>query len=129
MVLLGKRRLIVRGIESKTTECTRGPVREKAAYSQGDRVKEQQMDIDEHQWIVLVCSVSSTYGQLSIAVSRLLQGYVFCTCFMAQGGDQIYEIRCVFVAVGLNALFIVLPHWDNMSQCGTPQSHMILTPG
>ena len=30
-------------------------------------------------------------------------------------GDQIYEMRCLFVAVGLNARFIVLPHWDNMS--------------
>ena len=30
-------------------------------------------------------------------------------------GDQIYGMRCLFVAVGLNALFIVLPHPDNMS--------------
>ena len=30
-------------------------------------------------------------------------------------GDQIYEMMCLFVAVGLNARFIVLPHWDNMS--------------
>ena len=30
-------------------------------------------------------------------------------------GDRIYETRCLFVAIGLNALFIVLPHWDNMS--------------
>ena len=30
-------------------------------------------------------------------------------------GDRIYEMRCLFVAVGPNALFIVLPHWDNMS--------------
>ena len=30
-------------------------------------------------------------------------------------GDRIYEVRCQFVAVGLNALFIVLPHWANMS--------------
>ena len=30
-------------------------------------------------------------------------------------GDQIYEIRCLFVAVGLNARFIMLPQWDNMS--------------
>ena len=30
-------------------------------------------------------------------------------------GDRIYEMRCLFVAEGLNALFIVLPHWDNMS--------------
>ena len=32
------------------------------------------------------------------------------------GGDKIYEMRCPFVAVGLNACFIVLPHWANMSQ-------------
>ena len=30
-------------------------------------------------------------------------------------GDRIYEMRCLIVAVGLNARFIVLPHWDNMS--------------
>ena len=30
-------------------------------------------------------------------------------------GDRIYEMRCLFAAVGLNARFIVLPHWDNMS--------------
>ena len=30
-------------------------------------------------------------------------------------GDGIHEMRCPFVAVGLNARFIVLPHWDNMS--------------
>ena len=30
-------------------------------------------------------------------------------------GDQIYEMRCPFVAVGLNARLIVLPQWDNMS--------------
>ena len=30
-------------------------------------------------------------------------------------GDGIYEMRCLFVAVGPDALFIVLPHWDNMS--------------
>ena len=29
--------------------------------------------------------------------------------------DRIYEIRYLFVAVGPNALIIVLPHWDNMS--------------
>ena len=30
-------------------------------------------------------------------------------------GDRIYEMRCLFVVVGLNAHFIVLPHWDTMS--------------
>ena len=29
--------------------------------------------------------------------------------------DRIYEMRSPFVEVGLNALFIVLLHWDNMS--------------
>ena len=29
-------------------------------------------------------------------------------------GDRIYEMKCLFVAVGLNARFIVLPHRDNM---------------
>ena len=31
-------------------------------------------------------------------------------------GDRIYEMGCPFLAVGLNVRFIVLPHWDNMSQ-------------
>ena len=30
-------------------------------------------------------------------------------------GDRIYEMRCLFEAVGPNALFVVRPHWDNMS--------------
>ena len=30
-------------------------------------------------------------------------------------GDGIYEMRCLFVGVQANALFIVLPHWGNMS--------------
>ena len=38
-------------------------------------------------------------------------------------GHRIYEMRCLFVAVGLNARFIVLPHWDNMSQ-----AHMLTHP-
>ena len=39
-------------------------------------------------------------------------------------GNRIYEMRCPFVAVGLNALFTwVLPHWDNMSY-----AHMLTHP-
>ena len=38
-------------------------------------------------------------------------------------GDRIYEMRCPFVALGLNACFIVLPHWNNMSQ-----AHMQIHP-
>ena len=65
---------------------------------------------------LFVCGISLTSGQL---VSELFPD---CTrsCFTQvvlrrRGGDRIYEMRCLFVAVGLNARFIVLPHWDNMS--------------
>ena len=30
-------------------------------------------------------------------------------------GDRICGMKCLLVAVGLNACFILLPHWDNMS--------------
>ena len=60
--------------------------------------------------------MASTSGQL---VSELFPD---CTrsCFSQvvlrpRGGDRIYEMRCQVVAVGPNARFIVLPHWDNMS--------------
>ena len=44
------------------------------------------------------------------------QGHAFRKLFYAAGGgDRIYEMRCLFVAVGPKARFIVLPHWDNMS--------------
>ena len=63
-----------------------------------------------------VCLISLTSGQL---INELLTD---CTrsCFSQvvlrrRCDDHIYEIRCLFVAVGLNARFIVLPHWDNMS--------------
>ena len=38
-------------------------------------------------------------------------------------------MRCLFVAVGLNALFIVLPHWNVINPHTNPPSHIILTPG
>ena len=65
---------------------------------------------------LFVCGISFTSGQL---VSELFPD---CTrsCFSQvvlrrRGGDRIYEMRRLFVAVGPNARFIVLPHWDNMS--------------
>ena len=73
---------------------------------------------------LFVCGISFKSGQL---VSELFPD---CTrsCFSQivlsrRGGDHIYEMRCLFVAVGLNARFIVLPHWDNMSQ-----AHMLTHP-
>ena len=66
--------------------------------------------------LLFVCGISLMSGQL---ISELFPD---CTisCFSQvvlsrRGGDRIYEMRCLFVAVGPNARFIVLPHWDNMS--------------
>ena len=65
---------------------------------------------------LFVCGISLTSGQL---VSELfpdcLKVQLFALVLRRRGGDRIYEMRCLFVAVGPNARFIVLPHWDNMS--------------
>ena len=55
---------------------------------------------------LFVCGISLTSGQL---ISELFPD---CTrsCF-----SQVVSMRFLFVAVGPNARFIVLPHWDNMS--------------
>ena len=77
-----------------------------------------------HAVCLFVCGISLTSGQLVIEL------FPDCTrsCFSQvvlrrRGGDRIYEMRCLFVAVGPNARFIVLPHWDNMSQ-----AHMLTHP-
>ena len=97
-----------------------------------------------------VCGISFTSGQLVTeffpvctrscfsqvlhiagAVTALFKELIpDCTrsCFSQvvlrqRGGDRIYDMRCLFVAVGPNAHFIVLPHWDNMSQ-----AHMLTRP-
>ena len=61
---------------------------------------------------LFVCGISLTSGQLIIEL------FPDCTrsCFSQvvsrrRGGERIYEMRCLFVAVGPNARFIVLPHW------------------
>ena len=76
---------------------------------------------------LFVCGISLTSGQLIIELFPVclfvgLELFPDCTrsCFSQvvlrrRGGDRIYEMRCLFVAVGPNARFIVLPHWDNMS--------------
>ena len=83
----------------------------------GNRYLEFQKTTKTRQASLFVCGICLTSGQL---VSKLFPD---CTrsCFLQvvlcrRGGDRIYEMRCLFVAVGLNARFIVLPHWDNMSQ-------------
>ena len=65
---------------------------------------------------LFVSGVSLKSGQL---VNELfpdcLKVKLFALVLRHRGGDLIYEMRCPFVAVGPNARFIVLPHWDNMS--------------
>ena len=70
----------------------------------------------DQRFCLFVCGISLTSGQ------PFDELFPDCTrsCFSQvllrrRGGDRIYEMRCLFVAVGLNALFIVLLHWDNMS--------------
>ena len=74
---------------------------------------------------LFVCGISLTSDQL---INELFPD---CTrsCFLQvvlrrRGSDFIYEMRCQFVAVGPNARFIVLPHWDNMSY----KAHMLPHP-
>ena len=47
----------------------------------------------------------------SMSSFQTAQGHAFRKLFHAAGGgDRIYEMRCLFVAVGPNGRFIVLPH-------------------
>ena len=54
--------------------------------------------------------IFSTKTSLDVFSLRQEQVWAFLVL-----GDQIFEMKCLFVAVGLNACFIVLPHWDNTS--------------
>ena len=73
---------------------------------------------------LFVCGISLTSGQLiNELFPDCLKVKLFALVLRYRGGDHIYDMRCSFVAVGLNARFIVLPHWDNMSQ-----AHMIFPP-
>ena len=86
-----------------------------------DKIKELQTKMDENKALIknfeskivclFVCGISLTSSQV---INELFPD---CTrsCSLQvvlrrRGGDRIYEMRCLFVAVGLNALFIVLPH-------------------
>ena len=80
-------------------------------------VQNQALYIQNQSFLILtskflfVCGISLTSGQL---INELFPD---CTrsCFSQvvsrrMGGDRIYEMRCLFVSVGPNARFIVLPH-------------------
>ena len=63
---------------------------------------------------LFVCGVSLTSGQLFRALSRKRLNVMFLALVLRHRvGDRIYEMRCLLVAGELNALFIVLPYWDN----------------
>ena len=63
---------------------------------------------------VLRCidSEGHIHDKTSFDVFSLSEEQVWTFSFLS---DRIYEMKCLFVAVGLNACFIVLPHWDIMS--------------
>ena len=103
---------------AKTDQAYHPRPRDIQNYIQSALAKDQYSAIDEDNLSVclFVCGISLTSGQL---VSELFPD---CTrsCFSqvvsrGRGGECIYEMKCLFVAVGPNARFIVLPHWDNMS--------------
>ena len=50
-------------------------------------------------------------GLFSLALKQVWTYWSWVIVSMTQ-----YEIRCIFVVMGLNAFFIVLPHWDNRSK-------------
>ena len=51
----------------------------------------------------------------NLTLLNLLKFMRFAPVLDHMDSGRIYEMRCLFVAVGLNAPVIVLPHWDNMS--------------
>ena len=59
-------------------------------------------------------------GKTSLDIFSLLRERVWTFSVF---GDEIYVMKCLYVAVGPNARFIVLPHVDNMSQ-----AHMLSHP-
>ena len=90
----------------------RGPIRYQGAQSGASTP-------DPHG--LLVCGVSLTSGQLiNELFPDCLKVKLFALVLRHRGGDGIYEMRCPFVAEGPNTRFIVLPHWNNMSQ-----AHMV----
>ena len=65
---------------------------------------------------VFVCGISLVSANSSMSFFQTASRSCFSQVVLRhRGGYRIYEMRCLFVAVGLNALFIVRPHWDNMS--------------
>ena len=73
---------------------------------------------------LFVCGISLTSGQFFNELSPDCTRSCFSQVVLRRrGSDRIYEMRCLFVTVGPNACFIVLPHWDNMSW-----AHMLTHP-
>ena len=75
------------------------------------------LDANNTEFVCLfVCGISLTSGQLFNELFPDSTRSCFSQVVLhRRGGDRIYEMRRLFVAVGPSARFIVLPHWDNMS--------------
>ena len=65
---------------------------------------------------VYVCGISSNAGPLITSTFQTAARSWFLQVVLhRRGGDYIHEMMCLFVLVGLNAPFIVLRHWNNIS--------------
>ena len=68
------------------------------------------------QRICLFVGLVKRLASSSVSSFQTAQGHAFSQVVLrSRGGNRIYEMRCLFVAVGRNALFIVLPYWNNLS--------------
>ena len=63
-------------------------------------------------FVGFVCPANSSISSFQTASSLCFSHFIL----HHRGSDRIYDIWRRFVAVGLNTLFTVLPHWDNMAK-------------
>ena len=98
----------------------------------GNKMRTTRIMTRTTRFLILVVLQLPTFGSNFASLSDQLINELFPDCLKVKlfalvlrhrGGDRIYEMRCLFVAVGPNAHFVVLPHWDNMSQ-----AHMLPDP-
>ena len=98
-------------MQAKKKDVVRAPAQKVHQCSSKISVEDQQRRVSEC-WRFYDISTARVTAKTCLDVFSLSQEQVWSFSVL---GDSIYEMRCLFVAVGLNARFRVLPHWDNMS--------------
>ena len=72
--------------------------------------------VDFRSLFVSGISLTLTSDQLiSDFFPDCLKVMLFAFVLRHGGSDRIVEMRCLFIEEGLNALFIMLPHWDEIA--------------